>query len=190
MTASRQNSRQGNTDQVAELDASFYDDVPAGESTHDHDFDAWWAERAASRPTTPILGVQVPIPTQVPAEIMLRPDKAMELSSTDTDEINRLLVLMLNLTGIDGQATLDGWIDAGLGSEQLIIIFTWCLVNGMRPPGKPAVSFARIAQIVDEGQQGGKAPEPTNRAGRRAAASRTAATPKKQAPAKKTAGRR
>ncbi|WP_027657359.1 hypothetical protein, partial [Salinispora vitiensis] len=163
-------------DSVAELDASFYDSVPDGETTTDHDFDAWWSQRVASRPTTQILGVAVPIPTQVPAEIMLRPGKALDLSSDDADEIQRLLVLMLDLAGVDGQVTLDGWLSDGLGSEQLLIIFTWALINGMRPPGKPAVSFARVAGMVEDTQPG-KAPEPVNRTGRRAA-SRTAGTSK------------
>lgn len=176
------------TDSVPELDASFYDNVPAGESPTDHDFDAWWSRRVASRPTTPILGVAVPIPHQVPAEIMLRPGKALDLGADDADEIQRLLVLMLDLAGVDGHDTLQRWLADGLGSEQLLVIFTWALINGMRPPGKPAVSFARIAAMVEETQPG-KAPEPANRAARRAG-SRTAAGSKPATRTRRTGGRR
>ena len=177
-------------EQVPELDPSFYDQVPAGESTTDHDFDAWWSQHALTRPTTTILGVSVPIPSQVPAEIMLNPDRVKMIETSDADEMIRLLVLMLDLTGIDGRATLDGWMAAGMGSEQLAILFTWALINGMRPAGKPAVSFARIAKVIEEGEAGGKAPAPTNRAGRRAAASPTAAGSKTKTPQRRTAGRR
>lgn len=165
------------TDLIPELDASFYDDVDGEESTQDHDFDAWWAERVAQRPTTTILGVRVPIPSQVPAEIMLQPDKALKLDSErDAAEIVRLLGLILDVAGVDGPATVEQLIDAGLGSEQLVIIFVWALLNGARPPGKSPVSFARVAALV-EGQSG-KAATPPNRAARRAA-SRTAAGSKK-----------
>lgn len=175
-------------DEVLELDPSFYDEV-AGEDTSNHDFDAWWAQRTAALPTTPILGIAVPIPTQVPAELMLDPAKAMELKADDAQEIRRLLVMMVDLSGIDGEDTLHRWFAAGLGSEQLLILFTWYLINGMRPPGKPPVSFARIAALVEDQNQG-KAATP-NRADRRAAARQTAATSKqkKAVPARRTAGR-
>lgn len=180
------------TDTVPELDASFYDAVPAGETAADHDFDSWWAEHAATRPTTTILGVTLPIPSQVPAEIMLNPDKALSLKTDDVNEMIRLLVLMLDLTGVDGKAALATWLANGLGSEQLIIIFTWALFNGMRPPGKPAVSFRRVAQIVAEAEQGKVMPTPANRAARRAAgSSRTAAGSKPaKAATRRTPGRR
>lgn len=191
MTTGRQNPQ----DTTPELPESFYDEAPEGESTTDHDFDAWWAEHAASRPTTTILGVTIPIPSQVPAEIMLNPDAAMALDVKDTDEMIRLLEQMLDLTGIDGQLTVADWISRGLGSEQLLVIFTWSLINGMRPPGKSAVSFARVLRIVTDAEQGkALSPAPTNRAGRRAAASsRTAAgskTTKKAAAPKRAAGRK
>ncbi|MBM0203508.1 hypothetical protein JNW90_10565 [Micromonospora sp. STR1s_5] len=177
-------------DQVLELDPSFYD--MADQSTTNHDFDQWWSQRQAARDTTPILGIQVPIPSQVPAEIMLHPETALELGEDDSQEMIRLLVQMIQLTGLKGQATLDDWVKRGLGSEQLVIVFTWFLINGMRPPGKPAVSFERIAALVEDRDAGkAAAQQPTNRAGRRAAERRTAATPRKAAPAKKaTAGRR
>ena len=133
-----------------ELDESFYnfeDDDPKGQ-----DFDAWWRARTAEKLYANILQTQVPIPDQLPAEMMLRPEKVMALTEADAPEMERLLAQLFDLCGADGKNILATLYSRGLGSSQLIVIFSWAFFNGMRPQGKPPVSFARVAQVVMENQ--------------------------------------
>lgn len=138
-------------DKVQELDASFYEQAegdPKGQ-----DFDAWWETRNADRPFATILQTQVPIPDQVPAEMMLRPEKLMGMTEDDAPEMERLLTQLFDMCGTNGKEILQTLFSRGLGSSQLIVVFSWAFFNGMRPPGKPPVSFARVAKVVTE-QQG------------------------------------
>lgn len=143
--------------------------VKAASSTHEYvelvpeedDFLAFWKSRADVAPETKrILGVEIPVPNDVPLSFM--DDVTRLKDSTEPDDVKWLL------TTLFGSDPLEVWLRNGATAAQLQVILAWGMANaqGQR------IDFAEAAEIVTKAQAAdaaGKALTPVpNRAARRA----------------------
>jgi hypothetical protein len=124
------------------------------------DFLSYWSSRpGAPVETKRIIGVDIPVPRDVPLRFM---DQVAALKdSTDPDDILHLLEMLF------GSNPLDAWVANDATGEQLQVILAWGMSNAQGNP----IDFAEAAVLVDKARARdaeGKAPVPLNRAGRRA----------------------
>lgn len=131
------------------------------------DFLAYWKTRAKSEVETKrIIGVDIPVPHDVPLRFTEQVNDLKD--SSDPDAVKDLIVELF------GSNPLDTWVANGATAEMLQVILAWGMANAQ---GK-ATSFTEAAEIVARARARdaeGKAPVPLNRANRRAS-SRTRAS--------------
>lgn len=131
------------------------------------DFLAYWKTRAKSKVETKrILGVDIPVPHDVPLRFAEQVNDLKD--SSDLEAVKDLIVELF------GSNPLDTWVANGATAEMLQVILAWGMANAQ---GKPT-SFTEAAEIVTQARARdaeGKAPVPLNRADRRAS-SRTRAS--------------
>lgn len=135
--------------------------------TSEDDFLQYWESRPEKTVETKrILGVDIPVPHDVPLKFT---QKVAELKgSSDPDDVKELLEVLF------GTNPLDAWVDNGATAEQLQVILAWGMTNAQGNP----IGFAEAAELVEQARARdaeGKAPVPLNRAARRAS-SRTRAS--------------
>lgn len=129
----------------------------------DDDFLQFWDEHEAKQevPTTRILGVDVPIPHDIPLAFEKKFEELKD--SEDVEDVKRLLKFLFI------KDVLDQWTDRGLTAKMLQVLLAW----GMSCASGNPIEFAEAAELVEKAQQEkaaseGKAPTAINRAGRRA----------------------
>ncbi len=132
----------------------------------DDDFLQFWDEHEAKQevPTTRILGVDVPIPHDIPLAFEKKFEELKD--SEDVEDVKRLLKFLFV------EDVLDRWTDHGLTSNMLQVLLAW----GMSNASGKEIDFAEAAELVEQAKRDkaaneGKAPTAINRAGRRARAS-------------------
>lgn len=127
------------------------------------DFLSFWAEYQAQQdvPTRRIFGVDVPIPNDIPLAFEKQAEELQ--NSNDIEDIKRLLAALF------APEIFDQWMDRGLTNKMLSVLLAWGMSNASGSP----IEFAEAAELVEQAERdkaanGGKAPTPLNRAGRRA----------------------
>lgn len=131
-------------------------DIPDEDGSFE-DFDAYWAQREATRrpPTVRIRGIDVEAPTDLPIELELRPERWANASGYD--ELSEYLGLLLG-------DVVDDLVSAGIGLRELQLLITWAAANGA---GK-RTTLADADALLTQAEVGeGKATAP-NRTARRA----------------------
>jgi hypothetical protein len=131
------------------------------------DFLAYWQTRPERTPDLKrILGVDIPVPRDVPLRFM---DQVAALkNSSDPDDVRHLLTILF------GTDPIDEWVANGATADQFQVILAWGMANAQGNP----IGFAEAAELVEQARARdaeGKAPVPLNRADRRAS-SRTRAS--------------
>jgi hypothetical protein len=144
-------------------------DLTAADEPQQHDdFLAFWrAHRAKDAPEIQrILGVDVPVPTELPLALAALGDELA--TSEDQGDVERIVTLLF------GEDVYQRWVTAGLTAEQLAVLMAWGMANATGTP----TTFAEAAQLAADAEAAGKARKAAvvpNRAARRAS-SRTPAS--------------
>lgn len=126
--------------------------------TRDDEFLAFWRDHRArtTHQTARILGVDVPVPSELPMAIT---DAAEQLvDSTDPADIERVVGMLF------GADIYTQWKANGLTTGMLQILVTW----GMANAAGQATTFEQAAELAEQAEHAGKARLAANRAARRA----------------------
>lgn len=151
----------------AEPDAGAYAQheaqLDAAKAAAYEDFDGFWA---AQHPVTPakIRGRLVTPPIDVPLVLVDKLDRVQ--GSTDVESVKDVLA------DIFGRGTVEHWTEQQMGFREFQTVLAWAgaHMRGQRVTFADAYELVKQAMADLEAQAAGKAPAPSNRKGRRAAA--------------------
>jgi hypothetical protein len=141
------------------------------DDVHEDDFLAFWRQHRArtAAETKVILGVRVPVPTELPLALE---DLINELQDVDVEDDDQVAPLIEMLFGAD---VYGQWKRNGLTTDMLLTLFVWGASNG---GGNPMTFEEAAAEAAKWAAEGKARPVPNRSDRRRAASSKTSASAK------------
>lgn len=119
-------------------------------------WDEFWSSQSnRRRQTETILGVKVPIPTDLP--LSFERDLQDIQDTTEEQDVRFLLETLF------GRDVLDEWVDVGMTALQLKVVLAWGFANGSGTP----ITWHEAFELVTEGKAPARPGQPQNRAARR-----------------------
>lgn len=128
------------------------------ELARDDEFLAFWRDHRAraTQQTVRILGVDVPVPSELPMAITDAAEQITE--SNDPADLERVVAMLF------GSDVYAQWKANGLTTGMLSVLVTWGMSNAVGQ----ACTFEEAAELAQKAEEAGKVRLAANRAARRA----------------------